>query len=161
MWYFTVTAGFQSEQITLSQVNQSKIKFWGFICDSLHHTLWENGVMFPLSISFSCCPGLIDVCLRLILSFSCSNTAMVASTPLVGSVTFSSVSILAGGSRGWTHHSSLRRCRATLSPLMQVKKNSSNTAVQKSSCSNSSCWGGNKIWFLLQYWLIDFLTINL
>ena len=52
--------------------------------------------------------------------------------------TFSRVSSLAGGSLGWTHQSSLIRCLTTLSTLMQVKKNSSKTAVQKSSASNSS-----------------------
>ena len=103
-------------------------------------------------------PGL-PTPLSCILAFSASYTAITASPPPAGSATWaevytplshqssrqhdnsltlSSVSSLAGGRRGWTHQSSRSRCRTTLSMLMQVKKNSSNTAVQKSSASNSS-----------------------
>lgn len=58
-----------------------------------------------------------------------------------GCSTFCSVSRRAGGSLGWMYHTNLITCRITFSRLMFVKKNSSNTTVQKSSVAKSSAMG--------------------
>lgn len=46
-----------------------------------------------------------------------------------------------GGSLGWMYQTSFMTCRMTFSRLMLVKKNSSNTTVQKSSVLKSSAMG--------------------